>query len=142
MFVKEYLEKISGTTAVDKEPKMVIGAVIGIIRSFKVCLQLVWTFEYHDCHGLGNLWAVRELQARKSSYLVLHGNKIGSERNRARYQLGMAYALVEDSMEGANLVDKVVWNDMITWTNNCWEKFRLNEVRQTLFQMQQSKQRI
>ena len=24
----------------------------------------------------------------------------------------MAYALVEDNMEGANLIDKVVWNDM------------------------------
>ena len=51
-------------------------------------------------------------EARKSSYLVLHGNKIGSKRNRVRYQLGMAYALVEDNMEGANLIDKVVWNDM------------------------------
>ena len=51
-------------------------------------------------------------EARKSSYLVLHVNKIGSKRNRARHQLGMAYALVEDNMEGANLIDKVVWNDM------------------------------
>ena len=63
-------------------------------------------------------------EARKSSDLVLHVNKIGSKRNRARHQLGMAYALVEDNMEGANLIDKVVWNDESTTVEKSFTSMR------------------